>query len=94
LPHLGAIQLTRLSVADIERMHQALLVPGASRVRLSASTVHRVHATLTSALNQAVRRGRNMLAGRDVSMLVVRCLVVSWAQVGWWPLVEAMTETW
>jgi integrase len=56
LPHLGTIPLTRLSAADIERMHQTLLGTGAAGARLSTATVHRVHATLTSALN-AVRRG-------------------------------------
>jgi integrase len=57
LPHLGTIPLTRLSAADIERMHQTLFGSGATGARLSTATVHRVHATLTSALNHAVRRG-------------------------------------
>jgi integrase len=57
LPHLGTIPLTQLSLAEVERMHQTLLGTGATDARLSTATVHRVHATLTSALNHAVRRG-------------------------------------
>jgi integrase len=57
LPHLGAVPLERLTQMQIERMYVALLEPVGGRARVSAATVRRIHATLTSALNHAVRRG-------------------------------------
>ncbi len=51
-PHLGQLRLTDLRTTDVERMYAKI---GAERA-LSAATVRRVHATLLSALNTAVRR--------------------------------------
>lgn len=58
VPHLGSLSLTALGPADIERMHRSL-ASGDDRVGrpLTPSTVRRVHATLMSALNTAVKRG-------------------------------------
>ena len=52
IPHLGHLRLTDLRTSDVERMYRAVR----AERRLSAATVRRVHATLLSALNTAVRR--------------------------------------
>ncbi|MFN2569634.1 MAG: tyrosine recombinase XerC [Candidatus Dormibacteria bacterium] len=56
VPRLGAIPLAKLEAADIRRAYAGLLSTG-----LSASTVHRAHATLRTALQQAFKDG--MLTG-------------------------------
>ena len=57
LPHLGHIRLTRLSLADVERMYRDIDTHGVGGRRLEAATLRRIHATLMSALTSAVRRG-------------------------------------
>lgn len=56
-PSLGSIELRALRPAHIEQMHRGLLTANESGRQLSVASVHRVHATLRSALNTAVRRG-------------------------------------
>jgi integrase len=54
IPHLGHLELARLSLADIEAMYTAI----AARERpVGAATMHRIHATLVNALGNAARRG-------------------------------------
>lgn len=58
LPAIGAVALSALRPEHIEAMYAGILAANRGRVRpVSASTLHRVHATLMSALNHAVRRG-------------------------------------
>ena len=58
VPHLGSIRLGALHPRDIERMYAELAVAsGRGGRRLSPATLRRIHATLTSALTLAVRRG-------------------------------------
>ncbi len=52
IPHLGHLRLTDLRTTDVERMYAKIRTERA----LSAATVRRVHATLLSALNSAVKR--------------------------------------
>lgn len=52
-PHLGHIALKVLSAVEINTMYDELL----RQARLSNATVHRINATLMSALNAAVRAG-------------------------------------
>ena len=58
VPHLGGVQLTRLTSGHLETMYAALLMQG-----LSKNTVHHVHVCLCKALNDALRKG---LVGRNV----------------------------
>lgn len=53
-PALGRLRLDRLTTADVERAERAILAGDYGQV--AVATVHRVHATLMSALNHAVRR--------------------------------------
>lgn len=53
-PSLGHLRLTRLTAADVERA-QSQIRSGRFGV-VSTATLHRIHATLMSALNTAVRR--------------------------------------
>lgn len=57
IPTLGTIVLDQLRPLDIERMYRHLSDPGEDQQSLSVSTLHRLHATLMSALNTAVKRG-------------------------------------
>ena len=54
IPHLGDIELRFLLASDIDAMYQRILATGSVGVR----TVTRIHATLMSALNSAVRTGQ------------------------------------
>lgn len=58
-PYLGDLPLTELRPVHIERMYQLIATGDAEDgvTSLSVSTLRRIHATLTSALNTAVRRG-------------------------------------
>ena len=58
-PHLGDLLLVELRPAHIERMYRLIGAAGDQEggVPLSVASVRRIHATLTSALNTAVRRG-------------------------------------
>ena len=55
IPHLGDIDLGALSAEHIESAYRTM--QGSTREVLAPATLHRIHATLTSALNTAVRRG-------------------------------------
>ena len=55
-PRLGGLPLEQLRPVHIERMYRDLASDEHGRA-LSVSTLHRVHATLMSALNTAVKRG-------------------------------------
>lgn len=57
VPMLGTIALQDLRPLHIERMYRHLAAADEDRPGLSVSTLHRLHATLMSALNTAVRRG-------------------------------------
>lgn len=58
IPYLGNLPLADLRPVDIDAMYRSIEAANSSRSRpVSVSTLHRVHATLMSALNTAVRRG-------------------------------------
>jgi integrase len=58
VPHLGDIVLIELGSEHIERMYREIMVANAARSRaVSPATMRRIHATLTSALSTAERRG-------------------------------------
>lgn len=68
VPHLGHLALARLRAEDIERMYREITVKSSQRTRaVSPATVRRIHATLTSALSTAQRRG---LVERNVASTV------------------------
>jgi integrase len=56
IPLLGHYRLADLTVDDVDRALASVRRQGARRARLSPSSVRRIHATLRSALNDAVRR--------------------------------------
>lgn len=57
-PHLGNVPLQELRPIHIERAYRHLATrPGRGGRSLSPATMRRIHATLMSALNMAVRRG-------------------------------------
>ncbi|MFK5645113.1 tyrosine-type recombinase/integrase [Ornithinimicrobium sp. LYQ121] len=56
IPRLGEVRLVDLRAQDVERAYAVLSHPS-GQGPVSAATLHRVHATLMSALNTAVRRG-------------------------------------
>ncbi len=61
LPHLGHVRLRDLSATHVERMYAAMRAASARRVEqgqrsTGPATLRRVHATLSSALNTAVKR--------------------------------------
>jgi integrase len=58
VPAIGHLVLTELSTEHIDAMYERLLHPDGAKRRLSTSTIVRIHATLMSALNAAVRSGR------------------------------------
>lgn len=66
VPYLGRIRLCDLQRSHIEAMYDQLLDPGHG-AQLSTSTVVRVHATLMSALNAAVRSG--LMAGNPAQLV-------------------------
>ena len=58
VPHLGPLPLTGLRARHIEQMYRDIAGSDQGDGRpLSVATLRRIHATLTSALNTAVRRG-------------------------------------
>jgi integrase len=58
VPYLGHIALAELRAEDIERMYREIMVRNSGRTRMvSPATTRRIHATLTSALSTAERRG-------------------------------------
>ncbi|MBD3926576.1 site-specific integrase [Nocardioides cavernae] len=58
LPHLGHVPLAELRADHIERMYQKIAGSNPERSRaVSPATMRRIHATLTSALSTAERRG-------------------------------------
>lgn len=64
--HLKPV-IGKISLADLSPMHVQHLLNDVHATGLSATTVHRIHATLRRALNQAVRWG---LVTRNVAKLV------------------------
>ncbi len=56
LPHIGHIPLPSLRANHLDAMYSALLAKAPGRRTPSIATVRRVHATLRTALNSAVRR--------------------------------------
>jgi len=54
-PHLGHVELLQLRAHHLDRFYAAIATGSRGRP-LSASTVRRIHATLRSALNSAVKR--------------------------------------
>ena len=62
IPKIGALRLSRLQPADVERMEAELLKSG-----LSSNTVHHIHVVLTKSLKDAMRKG---LVYRNVCQLV------------------------
>ena len=57
VPMLGTIPLAELGPVHLERMYRRLLEDQPTGRSLSVSTLHRLHATVMSALNTAVKRG-------------------------------------
>lgn len=58
VPHLGSLVLTELRPEHIERMYEQIEAANGERARqVSTATRRRIHATLNSAMNTAVRRG-------------------------------------
>jgi integrase len=58
LPHLGHLRVGDVRAHHIEEMYRQIVVENKARERpVGTATLHRVHATLMSALNVAVRRG-------------------------------------
>lgn len=57
IPHLGEVELADLRPAHIEIMYRDLTTAGGQESGLAVSTLRRIHATLMSALNTAVKRG-------------------------------------
>ncbi len=62
VPHLGHVRLRDLSATHVERMYAAIRADSARRAgqgerATGPATIRRVHATLSSALNTAVKRG-------------------------------------
>jgi integrase len=58
VPHLGNLRLDGLSAAHVQRMYRLLAnQEGRGGKQLSVASLRRIHATLMSALNTAVRRG-------------------------------------
>ncbi|GAA0989525.1 Putative prophage phiRv2 integrase [Nocardioides aquaticus] len=58
VPYLGNLPLTALRPLHVERMYRELAMLEGTRGRpITVSTLRRVHATLMSAMNTAVRRG-------------------------------------
>ena len=55
VPHLGHVRLTELRPQHLDRMYATMTTTAQGRLR-SPSTIRRVHATLRSALNSAVKR--------------------------------------
>lgn len=66
IPQLGQIPLHELSATDIERAYSRINHPS-SGGPLAPASVHRIHATLSSALGTALRRG---LIGRNPASTV------------------------
>ncbi len=58
VPHLGDIPLERLRAVHIVTMFDAIVADPRRGSSMSPATMHRVRATLRSALNAAVRQGR------------------------------------
>jgi Phage integrase, N-terminal SAM-like domain/Arm DNA-binding domain len=56
IPLLGHYRLADLTVDNVDRALASVRRQGARRAQLSPSSVRRIHATLRSALNDAVRR--------------------------------------
>ena len=57
LPHLGHLRLAALRTVDVERMYAAISRGNPGRERpVGPATMRRIHATLQSALNTAVKR--------------------------------------
>src|SRR3954451_7084417 len=57
-PHLGDLPLVALRPIHIDRMHREITIRAEHPGRpISVATARRIHATLTSALNTAVRQG-------------------------------------
>lgn len=56
IPHIGHIPLPSLRADHLDAMYAALLAEVPGRQTLGIATVRRVHATLRTALNTAVRR--------------------------------------
>jgi integrase len=56
IPLLGHYRLADLTVDDVDRALASVRRQGTGKRQLSASSVRRIHATLRSALNDAVRR--------------------------------------
>lgn len=80
-PTLGSIELRALRPAHIEQMHRGLLTANESGRQLSVASVQRIHATLRSALNTAVRRGlipRNPASTVELPR-VLRARVETWS---------------
>lgn len=68
VPHLGHLDLAELGSEHIERMYREITVRNSTRSRVvSPATMRRIHATLTSALSTAARRG---LVQRNVAATV------------------------
>src|SRR3954452_8402613 len=56
-PHLGDLPLVALRPIHIDRMHREITIRAEHQGRpISVATLRRIHATLTSALNSAVRQ--------------------------------------
>lgn len=57
VPHLGDLDLGDLRPPNVQHMYQRITESAGAERELSASTLRRIHATLMSALNTAVRQG-------------------------------------
>jgi integrase len=62
VPHVGRIQIAKLTAAHVEKMYAKILEAG-----LSPNTAHHVHVCLSKALNDALRKG---IVGRNICKIV------------------------
>lgn len=96
IPQLGQHRLAALRVEDVQRAYARLSHPSGQGA-VSTATLHRVHATLMSALNTAVRRGlleRNPAATVELPP-VPRATVRTWTAAEAARFVEASrTDRW
>jgi integrase len=102
IPYLGGIPLAALSAGDVQVMFTAVM-RGETALgrRVSAATLHRIHATLRAALNGAVRAGLIVAnpgrfpelprAARPRPQVWTPALTERWQTEGWRPDVGVWT---
>ena len=102
IPHLGKVPLARLDYKAVARMFRAIIKSGGVAGRsLSASTLHRIQATLSAALNAARREGligsnpsrqvRLPRSRRPSAVVWLPDVVAAWKAFGIRPVVAVWT---